>query len=597
MDQTVVPTDVPPIDANKSPILTEQVPKKTLPKAVLQQVQIPNWLDNKDEFDLSNLTLDNLVELAKLSHAENHDFFPENQNTLFYVLKAKEQGADSAEIDELLTTIHASLYDQAEQAIREYDAQTLIALTARLKSIAPDDPKIQPYTNQISVIYTLNRLKDEIELHIQNNRIYEANQNDALHTLMIALNMDTNFQPLLQLKDQIITTISQRALRAAQELDFSIADEEIAKMNQLDANHPLTLQTINDIQEQKQNRFAYLDQQFYAAINNLNLTRAQDMIDELSELEIATTQISGYENLYAQTKLYGPYKVSDEFNDFLPNGVSGPTMVVIPTGQFIMGSQTGPKHQRPAHSVTIAYGFAVSKFEITVAEFQQFIHATNYKTTAEQNNRTKIYDEGTGRFKDKFNINWKHDYLGKSATSNLPVIHISWEDAKAYTEWLKQSTNKNYRLLSESEFEYLLSAGNNYTYPWGNGDPEQVYGNFTGSKDQFKRSRIRWREGFNNYQDGYWGPAAVGTFIKSLYGLHDLSGNVMEWVEDCWHDSYTRAPDDGSAWINPGCENKVIRGGSWASAIETYQTHHRIKAESNLTDPRIGFRVALTFEY
>ncbi len=571
---------------------------KILPTAVLEQVEIPDWLTNKEDFDLSNLTLDDLLKLARLSHEQDHDFFPENQNTLVYLLKAKELGVESAEVDELLTTVHASLYAQAEQAIRDYDARTLTALTARLKSIDANDSRIQTYTDRISVIVTLERLSDEISTHINNNRLYEDDQKDAVHTLIVAENMDANYQPLNALKTQVLEQLSESALRAAQELDFSIADQQVDRMNELDGNHNITVKTINDIQTQKQNRFAYLDQQFYAAINNLDMSRAANMIDALGELEIAAGQLTGYQTLYNKTENYGPFDVSDEFNDLLNIGnQTGPTMVVMPMGDFFMGSQTGPKHQRPSHLVNIDYGFAVSKFEITVGDFEKFINASQYKTTAEKSNRAKIYDERTGRFKNKFNVNWRHDYLGKNASPDLPVIHVSWNDAQAYAAWLSTATGEDYRLVSESEFEFLLSADNNTLYPWGNEEPTQVWGNFSGAKDKFKKSRIRWREGFSNYEDGFWGPAPAGTFIKTLLGLHDLSGNVMEWVDDCWHDSYTRAPNDGSAWVNRGCESRVIRGGNWGSAIEEYRIHHRLKAENDFTDPRLGFRVAKTFNF
>ncbi len=582
----LVTTDTPPV-----------AEPQTLPQAVLEQVQIPDWLANKADYDVSNLTADGLLELARISHEQDHDFFPDNQNTLFYLLKAKELGIESAEVDELLTTVHAALYDQAEQAIRDYDAQTLTALTARLKSIAEDDPNIQQYTNQISVFYTLERLTQEIRQHISQDRIYSSDQKDAVHTIIMAEALGADYAPLVALKNQVVEQLSNQALRAAQELDFTIADEQIRRLTQLAASHPLTTQTIVDIQDQKQNRFAYLDQQFYTAINSLNLSRAKDMINALAALEIGSSQLSSYQSLYDKTKVYGPYDVFDEFNDLLSDGSNGPTMVVMPTGDFFMGSQTGAKHQRPVHLVELSYGFAISKYEVTVAEFEQFVLATNYITTAEQQNRTKIYDERTGRFKDKYNINWRHDYLGKKADPMLPVVHVSWQDAHAYSQWLREQSGANYRLPSESEFEYVLGAGSDYRYPWGNDQPTDVLGNFSGAKDKFKKSRIRWREGFTDYTDGYWGPAPVGSFIKNLFGLHDLSGNVMEWVDDCWHDSYTRAPGDGSAWVNRGCLNRVIRGGNWGSAINEYSTHHRIQATNDTTDPRLGFRVAKTFNY
>lgn len=602
-DELFVTTHIQPIDRIEETKTTETTDTKpemqpnVLPEAVLETVQIPDWLANKEDYDLNNFTADDLLQLAKVSHQEDHDFFPENQNTLVYLLKAKELGLESEEIEELLTEVHASLYDQADQAIRNYDANTLTALTARLKSIKADDPNIQQYTNQISLIYTLDRLTTEITEYMASDLLYTDDKNDAIHTWLIAAKMDGDYPPLLTLKIQLLESIKQKALRAAQELDFSIAGDYTNILLEIDSNHDITTQTIYEIQAQKQNRFAYLDQQFYTAINNLNLSRAENLIEELNELEIAAEQINGYQGLLKKTQTFGPYEIADEFNDLLEDGFSGPTMVVMPTGTFYMGSQTGPKHQRPRHLVNINYGFAVSRTEITVGDFRAFITATQYVTTAERLNRAKIYDEGTGRFKEKNNINWQHNYIGKTASDDLPVIHVSWDDAHAYVNWLKDSSGEQYRLLSESEFEYLLKGNSDNIYPWGNDSPTQIWGNFSGAKDKPRRSRIKWREGFVDYEDGYWGPAPVASFISTLTGLYDLSGNVMEWTADCWHDSYTRAPNDGSAWVNRGCEYRVIRGGSWSSANEEYQVSHRVQAENELTDPRIGFRIAKTFNF
>ncbi len=578
-------------------VVSEKPELKVLPPAVLDQVEIPEWLSNKDEYELNNLTVDDLLELAQLAHEQGHDFFPDNQNTLVYLLNAKELGVDTPEVDELLTTIHATLYAEADQAIRNYDAKTLTALTARLKSIDEHDIKIADYTTQISVISTLERMTAEAAQYLQSGTLYQDDRRDAVHTAINALKIDSNYQPMLDIKNLILTSLQSKALRAAQELDFFIAEQQIKIMQELDNTHTITLLTISELETQKQNRFTYLDQQFYLAINNLNLNRANNMIEALTDLDIPTSQLNGYKTLFEKTKIYGPYEITQEFSDLLANGQTGPTMVIMPIGEFYMGSQTGPKHQRPRHLVEIDYGFAVAKNEVAVGEFRQFVQSTGYTTTAEKRNRAKIYDEGTGRFKQRYNINWRHDYLGKKASDDLPVIHISWEDAKAYSSWLATSTGEDYRLLSESEFEYVLADGKNTIYPWGDDEPEQIWGNFSGAKDKFKRSRIRWRGGFNQYADGHWGPAPIGSFIENLMGLNDLSGNVMEWVDDCWHDSYVRAPGDGSAWVNRGCENRVIRGGNWGSANEEYRTHHRLKADTGFTDPRLGFRVAknLTF--
>src|SRR5690606_14124551 len=154
------------------------------------------------------------------------------------------------------------------------------------------------------------------------------------------------------------------------------------------------------------------------------------------------------------------------------------------------------------------------------------------------------------------------------------------QDAAAYAEWLSSQTGHQYRLPSEAEFEYMLRAGTQSTYPWGEDTPPGGAGNFTGGEDVSPSGR-RWRNAFDGYGDGAWGPAPVESYAANAFGLHDMAGNVSEWVSDCWHDSYRRAPADGKPWINPGCRTKVVRGGSWASSPQQTRSAWRIASESD----------------
>ena len=171
------------------------------------------------------------------------------------------------------------------------------------------------------------------------------------------------------------------------------------------------------------------------------------------------------------------------------------------------------------------------------------------------------------------------------------TTYVSAGDADGYVKWLSQQTGRNYRLPSEAEFEYALRAGNTGRYPWGNAAvPPSRAGNFTGSRDRSPAGRT-WANAFAGYGDGYWGPAPVGSFRANAFGLYDMAGNVSEWVADCWHDGYRRAPKDGKAWFNPGCRTRVIRGGSWASAPSQLRSVWRAPLERDVTNAQIGFRV------
>lgn len=270
-------------------------------------------------------------------------------------------------------------------------------------------------------------------------------------------------------------------------------------------------------------------------------------------------------------------------------------MVVVPAGNFMMGSPEGEagrsSNEGPRHRVTFDRGFAMSETEISVGQFRQFVEATGYRTDAERVGWSRTYSASSGRIDRSNNVTWEFDYMGSRADANKPVIHVSWNDAVAYAEWLSARTERDYRLPSESEYEYSLRAGSQTPYWWGNGTPDEVVENLTGDGD-ISTTRRRWNVGFDGYSDGHWGPAPVGSFEPNPFGLYDMGGNVMSWVEDCWHDSYARAPGDGSAWVNPGCERRVLRGGNWSATPAMARSAFRLLSQSDSRDARVGFRVA-----
>ncbi|HEX7348709.1 MAG TPA: formylglycine-generating enzyme family protein, partial [Rhodanobacteraceae bacterium] len=274
-----------------------------------------------------------------------------------------------------------------------------------------------------------------------------------------------------------------------------------------------------------------------------------------------------------------------------------PAMVVIPSGEFMMGA---PQHSRvqtsaeqPQHKVTLTRGFALARAEVTVAQFAAFVRASGYVPDADRLGGASVYDEANGRMQMRPGVDWRDDYAGQRAKPDDPVVNVSWNDAHAYTAWLAKHTGKTYRLPTEAEYEYAERAGTTTLYWWGNGAPESKVENLTGSGDRSPAHRS-WAHAFKGYNDGYWGPAPVMSFLPNPFGLYDIDGNVSEWVADCWHDNYMRAPSDGSAWVNPGCSERVIRGGSWGSAPEQDRSSFRMGAAADSRSGRVGFRVART---
>ena len=245
-----------------------------------------------------------------------------------------------------------------------------------------------------------------------------------------------------------------------------------------------------------------------------------------------------------------------------------PQMVVVPAGSYRMGSPSEEEGRHadegPVHEVTFDAPFAVGRYEVTFVEWDACARAGGClrgEGVAE--------DYGMGRGRD-------------------PVVSVSWNDAKAYVEWLSKKTEKAYRLPSESEWEYAARAGTTTPWYWDEGQSGQCQ--HANGADASVRGPRRAR-----CYDGYPKAAPVGSFSANGWGLHDMLGNVWEWTQDCWNDSYAGAPADGRAWENGDCARRVLRGGSWFSAPWDLRAANRFKRTSDLrAHIMIGFRVART---
>ena len=233
-----------------------------------------------------------------------------------------------------------------------------------------------------------------------------------------------------------------------------------------------------------------------------------------------------------------------------------PEMVVIPAGEFMMGSNDGGAQEKPLHKVTIAKAFAVGKFEVTFAEWDACVAAGGCKHSPG--------DQGWGR-------------------GRQPAINVSWDDAtKDYLPWLSRTTGKTYRLLAEAEWEYAARAVTtasavNTTYPWGN---------------DIGKDRANCHSCGNQWDAKQTAP--IGSFQPNAFGLHDMHGNVWEWVQDCYKDTYAGAPLDGRATSDAASCSRVRRGGSWDSLPQVLRSAGRLRNNPGSRFNNLGFRVART---
>lgn len=227
-------------------------------------------------------------------------------------------------------------------------------------------------------------------------------------------------------------------------------------------------------------------------------------------------------------------------------------MVTIAAGSFLMGTRGGHSSEAPQHNVTIAKPFALGKYEVTFDAYDAYAKATGRELPG---------DEGWGR-------------------GNRPVINVSWNDAAAYAKWLSEQTGRKYRLPTEAEWEYAARAGSSTNYSWGE-DVGRNRGNCDGCGSEWDNAQT----------------APVGSFAANAFGLHDMHGNVSEWVQDCWQDSYGGAPLDGSARTScADMEHRVLRGGSWDFNPSGLRSADRFWWHASFRYFLNGFRLAQDLE-
>lgn len=396
--------------------------------------------------------------------------------------------------------------------------------------------------------------------------------------------------------EQIQRSVLERALAAVAKDDFAAADAILAQAATIAPGSQQLLDTRTRTEGVRRQRAETVLAQAQSALDSGNADLAERLARQAQGISADLPGVDEFQVRLRNARLYASLRPGQLISDpFLDRAGTAPAVLVVPTGKFLMGSPDSEEGHRgaegPQREVVISSGFALGRNEVSVGEFREFIRASGYRTTAETSGGSSVYDETSGRMVDGRGVTWQDDYRGRRATDDLPVVHVSWDDASAYLAWLTERTGKNYRLPSEAEYEYALRAGSTTRFPWGDGDPTRVVGNFTGTGDRSPAHRT-WRKGFARYTDDHWGPAPVRTFPANPLGFHDLDGNVSEWVEDCWHDTYIRAPRDSRAWVNLGCERHVVRGGSWGSDPDQVRSAFRLSALTTTRSGRVGFRVA-----
>ncbi|HEX7935811.1 MAG TPA: formylglycine-generating enzyme family protein, partial [Paraburkholderia sp.] len=223
-----------------------------------------------------------------------------------------------------------------------------------------------------------------------------------------------------------------------------------------------------------------------------------------------------------------------------------PVMISLPPGSFQMGISNDDPSEKPVHHVTIGAPFAIGKYEVTVEQWNACVAANACAKLTPESNTNKA----------------------------APARDLSWDDAQQYVKWLGKLTGKPYRLPTEAEWEYADRGGTATAYWWG---------------DQMRKGNANCKDCGEPWHKE--GPEPVGSFPPNPYGLYDMNGGVWEWTADCWHNSYQSAPADGRAWDSPGCDMRVIRGGSWREGGTYMLSATRFKYSAGVRQSQDGFRV------
>ncbi|MCB1734354.1 MAG: SUMF1/EgtB/PvdO family nonheme iron enzyme [Gammaproteobacteria bacterium] len=234
-----------------------------------------------------------------------------------------------------------------------------------------------------------------------------------------------------------------------------------------------------------------------------------------------------------------------------------PLMVVVPAGKFRIGSPSSElyrkDHESPQQSIHIDHPFAMSKYETSFAEWEACIQLGGC-------NSVQPPDEGFGRGK-------------------RPVINVNWHEAQSYAEFLGTATGKAYRLPSEAEWEYAARAGTTTPYSFGEELPEN-HANCEDCGSQWDKKTT----------------SPVGSFGANAFGLSDMHGNVMEWVEDCYVPRYDGISANGQARIDADCQQRVLRDGHWKARKTNLRSAHRFPLKPFYKSKYIGFRVVRTLD-
>jgi formylglycine-generating enzyme required for sulfatase activity len=279
--------------------------------------------------------------------------------------------------------------------------------------------------------------------------------------------------------------------------------------------------------------------------------------------------------------------------------------VLIPAGEFLMGSPESAESlaeefanlkaehfedEYPPHKVTISRPFYLGSHEVTVGQFRQFVEAEGYTTEPERDGKGGSgWNEIENQFEADPKYNWRN--TGFEQTDDHPVMHVTWNDAVAFCEWLTRRERREYRLPTEAEWEYACRAGS--TTRWWFGNDAERLAQVANVRDATAHAKYGWEWGIRGL-DGYVFTAPVGSFVANAWGLYDMHGNVYEWCADWYDEDYYRVSPALDPKGPDSSDYRVLRGGAWFNPAGCTRSAFRVPKAPNDRGLSGGFRLAWT---
>ena len=457
------------------------------------------------------------------------------------------------------------------------------------------------------------RLLAAAEADLKARRLTSPAGNNAWEKYQHVLSLSPAHPEAMAGMERVIGSYMELFRTAMEQEDFDQADSYLKRIRELHPDSPSLSagkKQLEDARQERKNRLAEQERQhkaeeaarqvklerqhiaeaikehwvaFEAALEAEDLDEAAGILAEISGLNPEEPGLTtGEERLEAAQA-----ELERKRQEALKLELAG-EMISIPDGTFSMGdlSGEGEDDERPVHTVTVP-SFMMGKHEVTVGQFRRFVKATEYRTDAERNSDGK---EGCSIYtRDGWKWTWGRSWRspGYSVEDDHPVVCVSWNDAQAFIEWLTEQTGESYRLPSEAEWEYATRAGSTTKYHFGDSESQLCrYANHADSSTNFEWQNKSCSDGVGTRT------AEVGRYQPNNYGVHDVHGNVNEWLQDCWNENYRGAPVDGSVWELGDCSRRVIRGGSWYNNLWTQRSSDRHGTPRLSRTADIGFRLA-----